>query len=116
MATLFADMYIGEHAHARKAAEFSSSIIMICNILNFLDASHLTLFQGAPDESSSRDRFFESNFESFISCMIASDAFVRRLAVGVAGHLLADESILQSVRASERLDSQQFKTNFWRLT
>ncbi len=116
MSSLFTDIYIGDHTVSRRTAEPSSSISMTCNILDFLHASPLTLFEGAPEDPTEKRRFFEDNFESFISCMIASDGSVRRLAVGVAERLFADETVLKAIRASKRLDSQQFKANFWKLT
>ncbi len=109
-------MYIGDNGAPRKSVEAGSSIVMTCNILNFLDASPMTLFEGAPEGGNERDEFFEENFESFISCMIASDQSVRRLAAGVGRRLFADEAILKSIRTSKKLETQQFKGTFWKLT
>ncbi len=117
MSILFTDMFIGEHTTYQKSMESSSSVLVICNILNFLDASPLTLFHGVSERGSAdQERAFDDNFESFISCMIASDETVRRLAVGVARRLFSNASILKSARASKRLRTEEFKTNFWRLT
>ena len=113
---MFTDMYVGDQPSPRKIADSGSPIAMIRNILDFLDASPMTLFEGAPEDSSEREVFFESNIESFISCMTAADESVRRLAGRVAKKLFADTSVMTLVRASKRLASPQFKANFWKLT
>lgn len=89
---------------------------MICNILEFLDASPLTLFEGSPDDARERDQFFEDNLVAFVSCLVSSNERVRKLAMRVAKRLFADESVLQPLRDSKRIDSDEFKTNFWKLT
>ncbi len=118
MSYLFADIHIGDHTAPRRAAEPSSTISMTCNILNFLHASPMTLFEGAPDDPADRGKFFDDNFESFIYCMIASDGSIRRLAVLVAKRLFAPEAeaVLKPITTSKRLSSQKFKGNFWKLT
>ena len=89
---------------------------MICNILVFLDASPFTLFEGPPDTDQERNQFFEDNFVAFTSCLVSSNESVRKLAMRVAKRLFADKDILQPLRASKRIDSQDFKSNFWKLT
>jgi len=116
MSSLFAETYIGDQTATRRAADSTSSIAMVCNILQFLDASPSTLFDPGPDHSPDREGFFDDNFEAFASCMIAADESVRRLAGGVARRLFADDAVLESVVASKKLSSPQFKTNFWKLT
>jgi neurofibromin 1 len=116
MSSLFAETYIGDQSGTRKPGDSSSSVAMTCNILSFLDASPSTLFDSGPEKPSDRDDFFADNFEAFISCMIAADESMRRLAGGVARRLFADESVMKSVAASKRLSSPQFLTKFWKLT
>jgi hypothetical protein len=96
--------------------ESGPSISMVCNILSFLDASPMTLFEGPPMDRTERDSFYEENLEALISCIIAADESVRRLATGVATRLFAKEQILSTLRASKGLGSKAFKTKFWRLT
>lgn len=116
MATQLRDAYAGEPNNPqRKVVESRPVIDMICNILNFLHASPMTLFEGPPDDEDERDRFYLENFNSIVSCVVAADESVRQLATGVAQKLFADEVVLKKLRASKRLDSPTFKSNFWRL-
>lgn len=115
MLAVSTDMYLGDHTSQRKASETSaSSIHMLCTILKFLDASPTTLFDNAP--AGSTDRFYEDNFEAFISCLVSANDQVRALSSALAHRLLAPDGILISLRKAKRLDSQGFKTKFWRLT
>lgn len=115
MLAVSTDMYFGDHTSQRKASETSaSSIYMLCTILKFLDASPTTLFDNAP--AGSTDRFYEDNFEAFISCLVSANDQVRALSSALAHRLLAPDGILVSLRKAKRLDSQGFKTKFWRLT
>ncbi|KAL2018057.1 hypothetical protein VTK56DRAFT_1323 [Thermocarpiscus australiensis] len=113
---LLAEGYIEEQSAQRKAAESAPSISMVCNILNFLDASPMTLFEGPPNDPSERDIFYEENLEALASCIIAADESVRRLARGVAKQLFAKEQWLSMLRSSKGLNSKDFKTRFWQLT
>lgn len=116
MAVLLADGYIEDHSAQRNAVESPPSISMVCNILSFLDASPMTLFEGPPADEEERDQFYEENLGALISCIIAADESVRRLATGVAKRLFAKERVLANLRSSEGLGSKAFKTKFWRLT
>lgn len=116
MSELLADGYIEELSAQRKAVESAPSISMVCNILSFLDASPMTLFEGPPMDRGERDQFYEENLEALISCIIAADESVRRLATGVAKRLFAKEQVLSNLRASKGLGSKAFKTKFWKLT
>jgi neurofibromin 1 len=116
MSELLAEGYIEEQGAQRKAAESASSISMISNILSFLDASPMTLFEGPPMDRGERDVFYRENLEALISCVIAADESVRRLATGVAKRLFAKEQVLSTLRASKGLSSKSFKTRFWQLT
>ncbi|KAK3386913.1 hypothetical protein B0H63DRAFT_468596 [Podospora didyma] len=116
MSGLLAEGYIEDQSAARKAVEGPSYVNMICNILNFLDASPMTLFQGPPTEAPDRDRFYQKNVWSLISCVVAADESIRRLATGVAKRLFANEQVLTTLRALNSLDSPTLKKDFWQLT
>jgi len=116
MAGLLAEGYVEDQSAQRKAVESASSVRIICNILSFLDASPMTLFQGPPVNETEREIFFQENLNSLISCMVASDGSVRRLATGVARRLFANEKVLTSLRAYKGLKSREFRISFWRLT
>jgi neurofibromin 1 len=88
---------------------------MICNILHFLDASPMTLFEGPPSEGAERNRFFLDNFSSIISCVVAANESIRRLAAGVARRLFREGTVLKLLREFGALDSLGFKSSFWRL-
>ncbi|KAK4190313.1 neurofibromin [Podospora australis] len=116
MSELLHEGYIEEQPTQRKLSESAPMVSMISNILNFLDASPMTLFEGPPTDRNDRDRFYEQNLEALIACIVAADESVRRLATGVAKRLFADEPVLKMLRASKGIDSKAFKSNFWRLT
>lgn len=88
---------------------------MICSILEFLNASPMTLFQGEPSDPDDRDKFFQDNFESFMACMVVADESVRRLAIGVAPHLFTEDTVARYCGTSQ-LATKRFKTTFWKLT
>lgn len=113
---LLAEGYVEDQSAQRKAVESAPSVSMVCNILSFLDASPMTLFEGPPTDRAERDLFYEENLEALISCIVAADESVRRLAAGVAKRLFAREQLLATLRLSKGLGSKAFKTQFWRLT
>ncbi|CCC07361.1 hypothetical protein SMACR_02368 [Sordaria macrospora] len=100
----------------RQQLESASMVDMICNILNFLDASPMTLFEGPPNSPNERDEFYQKNLEALISCVVAPDEAIRRLGTKVAKHLYAHAEVLQSLRTSKRLEDPGFKRGFWQLT
>ncbi len=116
MSGLLTEAYVNDSVPQRKAAESAPSINMICNILNFLDASPMTLFESPLGDRTDRDRFNHENFRSLVTCVIAPNESVRRLAASVAKRLLVDDKVLPMLRASKGLDFPSFKTGFWRLT
>jgi neurofibromin 1 len=105
----------GEGTSTSNAAERHSPVNMICNVLHFLDASPLTLFEEPPDEPADRDRFYLENFSSILSSVVAANESVRRLAAGVARRIFREEVILKRLRGFKGLDSPTFKADFWRL-
>nr|CAD21515.1 related to NEUROFIBROMIN [Neurospora crassa] len=116
MSMLLIQGYVDEQIMQRQQIESASMVDMICNILNFLDASPMTLFEGPPYDLNERDRFYQENLEALISCVVAPDESVRRLGTRVAKRLYANDVVLQSLRASKRLEQPAFKLGFWRLT
>ncbi|KAK0651326.1 hypothetical protein B0T16DRAFT_403638 [Cercophora newfieldiana] len=116
MAGLLTEGYVEDQSAQRKAVESASSSRIICNILSFLDASPMTLFQGPPESEAEREMFYQENLNSLISCMVAADGSVRRLATGVARRLFAKEKVLASLRAYKGIKSREFRISFWRLT
>jgi neurofibromin 1 len=115
MSTLLVDAYIGDQNPQRRAIESPSSINTICNVLNFLDASPMTLFEGPPTDRVERDRFYQENFESLLTCVVAANDSIRRLATGVAKRLF-NEPVLATLRLSKCLESHSLKMKFWRLS
>ncbi|KAL2265612.1 hypothetical protein VTJ83DRAFT_6712 [Remersonia thermophila] len=116
MSELLAEGYIQDNSAQRRLAESSPSVTMLCNILSFLDASPMTLFEGPPQDRIDRDRFYEENLQALVSCVVAADESVRKLATGVARKLFAMDEVKNILRTSARLRSKPFKTRFWRLT
>lgn len=116
MSMLLIQGYVDEQITQRQQIESASMVDMICNILNFLDASPMTLFEGPPYDLNERDRFYQENLEALISCVVAPDESVRRLGTKVAKRLYANDVVLQSLRTSKRLEQPAFKLGFWRLT
>ncbi len=116
MSELLAEGYIGEQGAQRRAAESAPTVNMVCNILSFLDASPATLFEGPPKDRGERDHFFDENLEALISCIVASDESIRKLATGVAKRMFSNPQMLASLRSSKGLGSKAFKTKFWTLT
>lgn len=117
MSSLLSEAFAGEQASSqRKVLESPSSINMICNILSFLDASPMTLFEGPPSEITERDRFYLKNFSSIVSCVVAPNESVRRLAAGVARRLFQEEVVLKKLRETQGLESPNFKSSFWRFS
>ncbi len=116
MSSLLNEAYVNDSIPQRKAIESTSSINMVCNILNFLDASPMTLFEGPPSDRLERDRFYHENFRSLLSCVISPNESIRRLAVNVVKRLFANGQVLHTLRSSKGFDKPEFKTDFWRLT
>ena len=116
MSELLHEGYIEDQTAQRKLLESGPMITMISNILNFLDASPMTLLEGPPTDQAKRDRFYEVNLQALIACIIAADESIRRLATGVAKRLFARETVLKTLRASKGISSKAFNTSFWQLS
>lgn len=110
---MFSEVYGGDDY---KPTIEPTAITTLSNILTFLDASPMTLFEGPPEDYAERERFYEDTFESFIPCLVVNNEAIRRLAVPVAKRILADDNVLQLLRSSKKIDSPAFKIKFWKLT
>ena len=109
------DTYPDEQYTLFKPLERSSSSEMIYNILIFLDASPLTLFDGAPANAIEWNQFFDEVFASFITYLVADDERIRYLTSIVARKVMTDGSV-SLWRQSQSVGSRTFKHNFWRST
>jgi len=119
MSAVSTDLYIGNHRSHRKPSASdarTANEIVICNILKFLDASPLSLFESTSPEAKSSDSFYEEIYESFVSCLVTANDTVRTLSRAVAERILPKNGLLASVRQATPLDSDDFKLKFWRLT
>lgn len=116
MSTLLHEGYVEEQSAQRKAVESPTSVNIVCNIMSFLDASPMTLFQGPPASEAEREIFFQENLKSLISCMVAADESIRRLATGVARRLFAKDKVLERLRGHKTLKRIDTRADFWRLT
>jgi hypothetical protein len=119
MSTVSTDLYIGvrrlSHRKASAVDARTSNEIVICNILKFLDASPLSLFESSSPDAKKSDSFFEEIYESFVSCLVTANDTVRVLSQPVAEKILPKNGLLASVRQATPLDSEDFKLKFWKL-
>ncbi|CAK7217430.1 Ras GTPase activating protein ira2 [Sporothrix eucalyptigena] len=115
MSSQLTSTYATASALQHKSTDYGVPIPMICSILEFLNASPMTLFQGEPGDQDSGDLFFQDNFESFMACMVVADESVRRLAMGVAPRLFTEDTVARYKKMSGHV-TQKFKPNFWKLT
>jgi len=76
----------------------------------------MTLFEGPPSDRQARDHFYYENIASVISCVVAPDQSIRKLAGGVAKRLFKQDKVIDILRSSRDVKSPKFKTEFWRLT
>jgi neurofibromin 1 len=93
----------------------ASSTDMIYSILAFLDASPLTLFNGAPNDSDDFILFYEDIFASFTTYLITDDDRIRFLTNAVARKIMTECSgpLLQK---GHSLGPRASKYNFWKST
>ncbi|KAI1178220.1 hypothetical protein F4777DRAFT_586841 [Nemania sp. FL0916] len=118
MSAVSTDLYIGaRRSRPRPSASDARTAneIVICNILNFLSASPLSLFESASPEAKT-DSFYEEIYESFVSCLVTANDTVRTLSRPLAKSILPTNGLLASVRRATPLDSDSFKLKFWKLT
>jgi len=86
---------------------------MLYTILLFLDASPLTIFVGAPDNSAEWALFFEEVFKSFIEYLVTDDERIRYLTNSVARKIMTDGALGHN---SQSAGSESFTKNFWKST
>lgn len=90
---------------------------MVCNVLKFVDASPLTLFDSSGTTQNNGDSSSDDVFESFLSCVISSNEAIRQLAGRVATRHFADRNVLDALRSRGKLSSSVIKPlrrGFWR--
>ncbi|KAI1341677.1 GTPase [Xylariaceae sp. FL0016] len=114
MSTSSTDLFLGDRKRKASLTSVSNNVV-ICNILKFLDASPLTLFESPPDVKNV-ESFYEEIYESFVSCLVTANDTVRGLTHNLAEKILSPTGPLSSVRKANPLDSLDFKIKFWRLT
>ncbi|KAH8203248.1 hypothetical protein TruAng_002546 [Truncatella angustata] len=99
----------------RKASETgAASLVLLRNILKFLEPTPELLLQNPPDDAT--EGFYEDIFQGLISCMVSPDDQVRTLAGAVAKKLFSQGGVLARLRKSKRLDQQNLRLDFWRMT
>ncbi|KAI0202508.1 GTPase [Astrocystis sublimbata] len=119
MSAVSTDLYIGVRRSHRKPSTSdarTANEMVICNILKFLSASPLSLFETTVPDVKNSDSFYEEIFESFVSCLVTANDTVRTLSRPLAKIILPTNGLLASVRQATPLDSDSFKLKFWRLT
>ncbi|KAI0403526.1 GTPase [Xylaria palmicola] len=119
MSTVSTDLYIGARRSRRKPSTTdarAANEVVVCNILQFLTASPLSLFESLSPEAKNSDSFYEEIYESFVSCLVTANDTVRTLSRPLAQNILPTNGLLASVRQATPLDSDSFKLKFWKLT
>ncbi|KAH8162171.1 hypothetical protein CIB48_g6067 [Xylaria polymorpha] len=119
MSAVSTDLYIGVRRSHRKPSTSdarTATEIVICNILKFLTASPLSLFESISSDAKNSDSFYEEIYESFVSCLVTANDTVRTLSMPLAQNILPTNGLLASVRQATPLDSDSFKLKFWKLT
>ncbi|KAH8816296.1 hypothetical protein F5884DRAFT_217036 [Xylogone sp. PMI_703] len=91
----------------------SDTIELIYCILEFLQASPLSIFSGAPSDAIEWSRFFDDILASFSVYLVADDSQIANSANAFARMLMTDGSIMLWQR-SKSLGSRTFKHNFWK--
>ncbi|RDW66243.1 hypothetical protein BP6252_09878 [Coleophoma cylindrospora] len=107
------DSFPDEHYTLLKPLESVPSTDLIYNILLFLDASPLTLFEGAPTEDADWDQFFDELCQTFTKYLMTEDEQVRDITSSVVRRLMSVGGITQW-RAEEMHGYDLMRTNFWR--
>jgi neurofibromin 1 len=87
---------------------------MVCNILTFLDASPMTLFDDKLGGNQDIDGSSSDMFESFLTCVISANDTVRKLAGRVATRLFEKHHGLGTLRGNDKIGSTSLKRGFWR--
>ncbi len=86
------------------------STIMICSILQFLDASPARLLDGLPNSSTAHNFF-----KSFLYCVLSPDQSIRQLAMSVAQRLFTgNEGSLDSLSKVHDLGTPELRKEMWK--
>jgi neurofibromin 1 len=109
------DSYADEQYTLLKPLENANSSELLCTILLFLDASSLTLFNGAPNFGPEWLVFFEETFATFSTYLATDDERIRSLANTVARKIMS-EGTVSFWRKTRSVGSKPFKYNFWKTT
>ena len=116
MVTTLSQDFPATGAEAQRAVEKKTPPdCIVCSILDFLDAHPMTLYEGPPEDPTQSELFYQTNFESFMSCMITANDHIRRRAVKVAKKFLSNEELLVKLREAKVLNLKVIKQNFWSL-
>ncbi|KAG4440411.1 hypothetical protein IFR05_004104 [Cadophora sp. M221] len=109
------DSYADEQYTLLKPLENANSSELLYTILLFLDASSLTLFNGAPNFGPEWLVFFEETFATFSTYLATDDERIRSLANTVARKIMS-EGTVSFWRKTRSVGSKPFKYNFWKTT
>ncbi|KAH7346669.1 hypothetical protein BKA65DRAFT_282221 [Rhexocercosporidium sp. MPI-PUGE-AT-0058] len=109
------DSYADEQYTLLKPLENANSADLIYTILLFLDASSLSLFNGAPNFGTEWLVFFEDTFATFSTYLATDDERIRSLANTVARKIMS-EGTVSFWRKTRSVGSKPFKYNFWKTT
>lgn len=109
------DLASRNHTTKRKASEASiANATLLRNILSFLEPSPESLWENPPSENT--EEFYEDIFSGLVSCMVSPDEQTRTLAGKVAKNLFSQDGVLARLRKTKRLDSEDIRLDFWRMT
>jgi hypothetical protein len=109
------DLASRNHNTKRKASEASiANATLLRNILSFLEPSPESLWENPPSENP--EEFYEDIFSGLVSCMVSPDEQTRALAGKVAKNLFSQDGVLARLRQAKRLDQDDLRHDFWRMT
>ncbi|RFU34508.1 hypothetical protein B7463_g1822, partial [Scytalidium lignicola] len=95
-----------------KSLDSDTTELVYC-ILEFLKASPLSIFSGAPSDPTEWSQFFDDILASFSTYLVSDDSQIANLASAVARMLMTDGSIALWQK-SKSIGSRSFKYNFWK--
>lgn len=95
-----------------KSLDPDTSELVYC-MLEFLNVSPLTVFDGAPSDPSEWSIFFDDILASFTTFLVSDDSEIANQASAVARMIMTDGSTALW-RRSKAIGSSSFKGNFWK--
>ncbi|KAL3421048.1 GTPase-activator protein for Ras-like GTPase [Phlyctema vagabunda] len=110
------DSYPDDQISLLKPLDVTPSTDLIYNILVFLDASPMTLFEGAPTEPAEWDDWFEELCETFSKYLVTDDEQIRDLTNSVSQKIMNDGPMSQWRHDQGSIDSGAMTTTFWKST